>query len=243
MPYRLYINCPVYVSQVQDVKNCRLWHPYECPRAAFIYCLICFNMAWTARPSDTCPSMMQHLSHSTAIVMPPPLQRAFSFLCCHCFKLERWVTLILPFLIIFVVQHLPPSNFCSFYFYTFLLFSLIFSPLAHSSFALDHVSRLSFCYANQGTLRTSLHASVEWILIYQGFSFSRLHDQLSLPHNRLGFYGNWRQSPGLLHLLDSQATVRLTAAWVLDRFGVIMWWESWWFLKAFNTSNIPRLMK
>lgn len=148
MPYRLYINCSVYVSQVQDVKNCRLWHPYECPRAAFICCLICFNMAWTARPSDTCPSMMQQLSHSTAIVMPPPLQRAFSFLCCHCFKLERWVTLILPFLIIFVVQHLPPSNFCSFYFYTFLLFSLIFSPLAHSSFALTSIPQLFIAIAN-----------------------------------------------------------------------------------------------
>lgn len=106
-----------------------------------------------------------------------------------------------------------------------------------------HVSWLSFCYANQGTLRMILHVSVEWIVVHQGFAFSRLHDQPSLPHNRRGFYANWCQSPGLLHLLDSQATVLLTATWVWDRFGAIMWWESWWVLKAFNTSNIPRLMK
>lgn len=109
-------------------------------------------VVWFASIWPELPGLQTHAqawcSNSTAIVMPPPLQRAFSFLCCHCFKLERWVTLILPFLIIFVVQHLPPSNFCSFYFYTFLLFSLIFSPLAHSSFALTSIPQLFIAIAN-----------------------------------------------------------------------------------------------
>lgn len=78
-----------------------------------------------------------------------------------------------------------------------------------------HVSRLSLCFANQGTLRMSLHMSVKWILIHQSFAFSRLHDQPSLPYNRLGFYGNWHQSPGLPHLLDSrpQFCSRLHGSW------------------------------